>query len=109
MKHLTRATKAAIVKYQRLCAKLEGYPCKGVHVGGGKHVELGNEAGPGWTTQHDGIRQHPKLRRWSIRAVDVSMRRCKRLTDAEKESLKTYYRSAVKLDETWTVEDEDIR
>ncbi len=51
--------------------KLLGYPLAGVHVGGGRHVDMpaswdGNGAVPiGWTSYKGSSRQHPTLAQWA--------------------------------------------
>ncbi len=51
--------------------KLLGYPLAGVHVGGGRHVDMpaswdGNGSVPiGWTSYKGSTRQHPTLAQWA--------------------------------------------
>jgi hypothetical protein len=51
--------------------KLLGYPLAGVHVGGGRHVDMpatwdGTGAvPPGWTSYKGSSRQHPTLAQWA--------------------------------------------
>lgn len=54
--------KAEIEAVQADVDKLMGCPCKGVHVGGGRHAVIPDEfatGAPGWTEHHTGIKKHP--------------------------------------------------
>lgn len=51
--------------------KLLGYPVAGVHVGGGRHVDMpaswdgSGAVPPGWTSYKGSSRQHPTLSQWA--------------------------------------------
>jgi hypothetical protein len=49
--------------YQQICDHLSGYPAPdGIHVGGGRHVEIHPTIpGPGWTEHFDKPRAHPSV------------------------------------------------
>jgi hypothetical protein len=46
-------------------AKL-GLPRKGVHIGGGRHVDIPDTPGIGWSIQWDIPRKHPKREDWTV-------------------------------------------
>jgi hypothetical protein len=58
MKHST-GTKAHCDKLSEIADGIFGYPSRGIRFGGGKHHELGDTPGPGWTTKHANVRKHP--------------------------------------------------
>lgn len=51
--------------------KLLGYPLVGVHIGGGRHVDMpatwdgSGDVPPGWTSYKGSTRQHPTLAQWA--------------------------------------------
>lgn len=48
-----------VTAYRMLADKGLGLPRRGIHVGGGIHVDLNAPERPGWTLHGDDIREHP--------------------------------------------------
>ena len=71
MPYIVQATSLLAAATEVTQDKLLGYPLAGVHVGGGRHVDMpaswdGNGAVPiGWTSYKGSSRQHPTLPQWA--------------------------------------------
>lgn len=53
-------TKAECDALQASHDKLEGHPTKGQHVGSGRHIEISDTPGNGWTVHVDVPIEHPE-------------------------------------------------
>jgi len=104
MKHMT-GTRRAMRRLRDLDARLGDLPIKGHHVGGGRHVELGDTPGPGWTIYRYGVRRHPTKSLWAypIDTALIAARTAKAatMTVAEEGELDDAIAGATALDATW--------
>lgn len=109
MTHARFATQRAAEDYAALCTKARGYPVRGVHVGGGRHVTLGDTPGPGWTTAFADVIEHPDGNAFAVLALDASAEERARLTTAERTEVAAKRAAAEPLDETWTRTEQETR
>lgn len=106
MTHARFTTRRQAEDYAATCAKARGYPARGVHVGGGIHVALGDTPGPGWTTAFADVVEHPDGDAFAVLALDANAEERARLTPAERADVTAKRAAAQPLDETWTQREE---
>ena len=98
-------TRGEAIMLQAIALTLSDYPSRGVHIGGGRHVDLDGPGRPGWTTQLVGIREHPDGGQWAVPITDLealfATRGDARLNVAERHTVTTAIAAKQILDATW--------
>ncbi len=105
MMYVIYTTRGEAIMLQALALTLSDYPSRGVHIGGGRHVDLDAPGRPGWTTQLVGIREHPDGGQWAIPITDLEAlfvaRGDTRLNVVERATVTTAIAAKKTLDATW--------
>lgn len=101
-KHVVFASEKDAEAYQEKCDKLFGLPRRGVHIGGGRHVDLDDPSMPGWTIHYDAPRKHPSKDEWAHASVDPAVDGdSSKLDAAEIADLEAKKATEVELTEDW--------
>lgn len=83
-----------------ICKDLDsalGYPVRGRHVGGGRHVDLDAPDRPGWTMRWTEPEKHPEREQWAVRLPDAEALPAEKLSLLEPAKATT----VATLDATW--------
>lgn len=88
--------------YQSTVDKLMGWPAPGVHIGGGRHVDMTTPERLGWTIHEDEVRKHPSKAQWRHLSVDPDERGDKaKLSEGELAQLRAQKPLEQELGEDW--------
>jgi hypothetical protein len=112
----TIGTKASVEAVQADVDTLMGYPSRGVHVGGGRHVDMPETftpGAPGWTEHHAAVRKHPKKDEYAtelgddVAAALADPQRRKRLTADKLAALEAKQAAVEELPADWNEQGDD--
>lgn len=85
-------------------AEANGLPRKGQHRGGGKHIELGDVPGPGWTLFKNDYTKHPSRDEYAYPTNDLKEEDVKEKDKAKVRSAKN--KEVGSLPKDWEPKDE---